>query len=257
MGERLKGKVAVVTGAGSGIGKATAERFAAEGAKVVVADVSGRQEAVAAAIGASAIAVRADVAQEADVAAMIAAAETAFGRLDILVNNAGISVGGDLHAATTEDWERCDAVNLRGVFFGMKHGISSMLKTGGGAVINTASAAGVVGIQGLSLYGAAKAGVVQMSKAAAMDYATRNIRINVVAPGTTWTGMVHGPLDSPPPPPEGPVFGTPMGRFGLPQEIAAGILFLASDDASFVTGIVLPVDGGFTVGSPGQFQPIE
>ena len=253
MGERLKDKVALITGAGSGIGKATAMLFAAEGAKVVCADLSGKQDEVAAAIGGGAIGVRANVAEEADVVAMIAAAEKAFGRLDILVNNAGVNTGGlvPLHEETADSWEFVQSVNLKGVFLGMKHGIVAMLRSGGGAIVNISSAAGLIGLKGLSLYGATKAGVIQMSKVAALDYATQNVRINVVCPGNTWTGMVHGPEEVPPPPPGFAVPGTPMDRWGLPKELAAAVLFLASDEASYVTGAVLPVDGGYAIGFPG------
>ena len=252
MGERLKGTVAVVTGAGSGIGKAVATLFAAEGAKVVCADVSGKEQGVAAAIGDAAVAVRADVAQEADVVAMIAAAEKAFGRLDILVNNAGVTSGlVRLHEETPESWDRIHSVNLKGVFLGMKHGVASMLASGGGAIVNISSAAGLIGLKGLSAYGASKAGVIQMSKAAALDYATDNIRINVVCPGNTWTGLVYGAEEIPPPPQGHCVPGTPMERWGLPQEIATAVLYLASDEASYVTGAVLPVDGGYAIGFPG------
>src|SRR5579871_5530938 len=156
---RLKNKIAVITGAGSGIGKATAKLFAAEGAKVICADISGKQDAVAAEIGAAAVSLQTDVAKEDDVRKMVATAEDKFGRLDILVNNAGF--GGPmapLHEQTAESWDRVQSVNVRGVFFGMKYGITSMLKTGGGAIVNTSSAVAMVGWKHHSIYGAAKAG---------------------------------------------------------------------------------------------------
>jgi NAD(P)-dependent dehydrogenase (short-subunit alcohol dehydrogenase family) len=255
MAERLQDKVAIVTGAGSGIGKATATLFAAEGAKLICADVSGKQENVAAAIGGGAVPVFVDVANEADVIAMVALAEKAFGRLDVLVNNAGVNTGGvvPLHEETSQSWERVQSINLKGVFLGMKYGITSMLRTGGGAIVNAASAAALVGLKGLSLYGATKAGVIQMSKAAALDYAGSDIRINVVCPGNTWTSIVFGQDQDPPPPPRGGfvVPGTPMDRWALPAEIAAAILFLASDEASYATGAVLAIDGGYAIGCPG------
>lgn len=251
---RLADKVAIITGAGSGMGKAMAEMFAKQGARLVLADISGKQEEVAATLGSAAIAVHANVAEEADVQSMIAAAEKNFGKLDILCNNAGFGGGmAPLHEQSTENWDRVHAVNLRGVFFGMKHGVISMLKSGGGAIVNTTSASGVVGWKGHSIYGAAKAGVNQMTRAAALDYAARNIRVNAIAPGTIWTGLVPASEQSPTPPPGGfRLPGIPMDRWGLASEIAAAALFLASDEASYITGVVLPVDGGYCIGFSGM-----
>jgi NAD(P)-dependent dehydrogenase (short-subunit alcohol dehydrogenase family) len=251
---RLKSKVAVITGAGSGMGKAMAEMFAAEGAKVVCADISGNQDAVAASIGPAAVAVRADVASEADIQNMIAVAESKFGRLDILINNAGF--GGEmkpLHEQTAASWDRVHAVNIRGVFFGMKYGVISMLKTGGGAIVNITSASGIVGWKHHSIYGAAKAGVNQLTRAAALDYAGSNIRINAVAPGTTWTGLVKRSVEFPEPPADAAVLpGVPLNRWGRARDIAAAALFLASDEAAYITGAVLPVDGGYSIGFSGM-----
>lgn len=251
---RFKDKVAVVTGAGSGVGKAVAEMLAAEGAKVVCTDISGQQDAVAKEIGDDAIGIHADVCSEDDIKAMIAAAETKFGRLDILVNNAGFGGGlTPLHEQTTERWDQIHAVNIRGVFLGMKHGIMSMLRTGGGTIVNVTSSSGVVGRKHHSVYGAAKAGVNQMTKAAALDYAKLGIRVNAVVPSSVWTGLVPMSKEFPEPPPGvGRPAGIPMDRWGLPREIAAGVLFLASDDASFVTGVLLPVDGGYCIGFSGM-----
>ena len=251
---RLAHKIAVITGAGSGMGKAMAQLFAAEGAKVVCADISGQQDEVAAGIGDAAIAVHADVADEASVRGMIAAAEQKFGRLDILVNNAGF--GGKmapLHEQSTETWDRIHAVNLRGVFLCMKYGIVSMLKSGGGSIVNIASAAGVVGWKHHSVYGAAKAGVNQLTKSGALDYAGHNIRVNAIEPGTIWTGLVAKSKDHPEPPPGvARLAGIPLDRWGLAREIAAAALFLASDEASYVTGVLLPVDGGYCIGFSGM-----
>lgn len=251
---RLTNKVAVITGAGSGMGKAMAEMFAREGARVICADISGAEDSVAAAIGTAAVPVRVDVAQEADVMNMIAVAERTFGRLDVLVNNAGF--GGEmkpLHEQTAQSWDRIHAVNIRGVFLGMKYGVSSMLKTGGGAIVNITSASGVVGWKHHSIYGAAKAGVNQLTRAAALDYANHNIRVNAVAPGTTWTGLVKQSRQYPEPPPGTPVLpGIPLNRWGLARDIAAAALFLASDEAAYITGMVLPVDGGYTIGFSGM-----
>jgi NAD(P)-dependent dehydrogenase (short-subunit alcohol dehydrogenase family) len=250
MTERLQGKIAVVTGAGSGMGRAIAEAFAAEGAKVVCVDITGQQEDVARAIGEPALPFGADVSVADDVRRMIAAVEERFGRLDILVNNAGISGGiGPFHEQDDETFDRVIAVNLRGVFLGMKHGIASMLRTGGGAIVNTASAAGLVGTPGLSAYGASKGGVVQLTKTAALEYARQNVRVNAICPGLVWTSMVPGSDGSRVPPPgTEPPAGMPMGRWGLDTEIAATAVFLASDEAGYLTGAALPVDGGYTAG---------
>ncbi len=251
---RLENKVAVITGAGSGMGKAMAELFAAEGARVVCADISGEQDGVSASIGDAAIAVHCDVSQEVDIKRMIATTEERFGRLDILCNNAGFG-GGMMALAdqSLENWDRVHAVNIRGVFLCMKHGITSMLKSGGGAIVNTGSASAVVGWKHHSIYGAAKAGVHQMTKAAALDYAKENIRVNAIAPGTMWTGLVPASKDNPIPPADGfRLPGIPMDRWGTAKDIANAALFLASDEANYITGVILPVDGGYCIGFSGM-----
>ena len=241
---RLAGKVAVITGAGSGIGRATAVLFAREGARVVCADRSERQKETATEIGSSAIAVHADVARSDDVRGMVDTAVREFGRLDILFNNAGF---GGPHKPITElaedTFDDLIAVNLKGVFLGLKYGIPAMLATGGGSVINTASASGLVGWKGLGGYAAAKGGVVQLTKSAALDFATAGVRVNAICPGMTWTGLADGGSGAAPPPDLRPP--QPMGRWGLPDELAAAALFLASDESSFVTGAAIPVDGGY------------
>jgi NAD(P)-dependent dehydrogenase (short-subunit alcohol dehydrogenase family) len=200
------------------------------------------------------VAAHVDVSVEADVQRMIALAEDRFGKLDVLYNNAGF--GGPmspLHEQTAETWDLVHDTNLKAVFVGMKYGIPAMLRNGGGSIVSTASAAGLVGMKGHSVYGAAKAGVIQLTRAAALDYADRNIRVNAICPGFFWTGLVKGaretgtvgkepPAGAYPAPP-----GVPMKRWGTASEIAAAALFLASDESSFVTGVALPVDGGLVV----------
>lgn len=250
MAGRLAGKIAVITGAGSGMGRAIAEAFAAQGAKVLCADITGKQEDVARSIGGQASALHVEVSQSADIQRMIAEAVQRFGRLDILVNNAGIGgMMGQLHELDEAEFDRIIAVNLRGVFLGMKYGIAAMLETGGGTIVNMASAGGLAGAPGLSGYCASKGGVVMLTKTAALEYAQQNIRVNAICPGLIWTPMVPGqdgsrvPPEGTPPPP-----GMPMGRWGLDTEIAATAVFLASDEAGYLTGVALPVDGAFTAG---------
>lgn len=254
MAGRLQDKVAVITGAGSGMGKAMAEIFAREGAKLVLADISGKQDEVAAAVGNGAVGVHADVSNEADVQNMIRTAEEKFGRLDVLCNNAGF--GGPmapLHEQSVEIWDKVHATNIKGAFLGMKYGIISMLKTGGGSIVNTTSASGVVGWKHHSVYGSAKAGVNQLTKTAALDYSDKGIRINAIAPGTMWTGLVEASKQYDTPPENYPVLaGIPMGRWGLARDIANAALYLASDEAAYVTGVILPVDGGYCIGFSGM-----
>lgn len=246
MAGRLAGKVAVITGAGSGIGRASAALFAQEGAKVICADRSGEQESTAADIGDAALPVHVDVSVSADVRNMVATAERHFGKLDILFNKAGF--GGPkrpITEQTEEDYDNVLAVNLKGVFLGMKYGIAAMLRSGGGSVVNTASAAGLVGWKDNAVYGAAKGGVIQMTKAAALEYADQRVRVNAICPGMTWTGLVPAAQNHALPPADAPVPPQPMRRWGLPTELAAAALFLAGDESSFITGVALPVDGGY------------
>ncbi|MFM5906939.1 MAG: SDR family NAD(P)-dependent oxidoreductase [Novosphingobium sp.] len=254
MAGRLAGKSAIITGAGSGMGKAMAHRFTQEGAQVLLADISGQQDAVAAAIGSAASAIHCDVADEAQVQALIAAGEERFGKIDVLCNNAGFGGGmAPLHKQSAEHWDRIHAVNVRGVFLCIKYGVIAMLKSGGGSIVNTGSASAVVGWKHHSVYASAKAGVHQLTKIAALDYADRNIRVNAIAPGTMWTGLVAASADHDVPPEGYPVLaGIPMNRWGTAMDIANAALYFASDEAAYVTGVILPVDGGYSIGFSGM-----
>ncbi len=242
---RLEKKIAVVTGAGSGMGRAIVERFCAEGAKVVAVDVSGLEDDVANEGGDDCIACRADVSQSADVERAIAMAVDKWGRLDIICNNAGIQGPIALTADYLEDdWDRVLAVNLKGVFLGMKYAIPAMLKNGGGSIVNTSSMAALVAFPMLPAYSASKGGVSCLTRLTAAEYAGQGIRVNAILPGAIDTGMTRNmPKDYI----DGAVAATLMGRIGQPQEIANLALFLASDEASFITGTETQVDGGYTL----------
>lgn len=246
MAGRLQGKVAVVTGAGSGMGAAIARRFVGEGANVVAVDVSGAQDGVAASIGDGCLGFAADVSESAAVQAMLNAAVERFGRLDILCNNAGIQGPLALTADYPEDaWDRILAVNLKGVFLGMKYAIPLMLETAGkGAIVNTSSMAALVAFPQLPAYSASKGGVSVLTRQTAAEYADKNIRVNGILPGAIDTGMTRGmPADYL----KGAIDATLIGRIGTPDEIANLALFLASDEASFITGTLTAVDGGYTL----------
>jgi NAD(P)-dependent dehydrogenase (short-subunit alcohol dehydrogenase family) len=251
-GRSLSGKVAFVTGAGSGIGRATAVAFARAGADVAVvnrgqegADEAARQVKE---VGEGALAVRADVSRAEDVRRATEETISGFGRLDFAFNNAGIeekiSATADIEV---EEWDRVIGVNLRGVFLAMKYQIPQMLRQGGGAIVNSGSVSGLVGDQGVAAYTASKHGVVGLTKTAALDYAASNIRINAVCPGATETPMLQrlsgGTRESR----ERMLSLEPIGRLAKPEEIANVVVWLCSDGASYVTGHALAVDGGFTI----------
>jgi len=243
MGE-LNGKVAVITGAGSGMAKASVKVFVREGANVVAADVSGAEKDTAAEVGGGVLPVHCDVTQEADVEAVMRAAVEEFGRLDAVLNVAGIADGIMLVDVTMEQYDRLMDVDLRGVFLGLKHGIRTMLECGnGGAIVNWSSIGGLNASPATGVYSAAKAGVISVTKTAAIEYARKNIRVNCVCPGYVKTEGMGAGLDSYP----GAADGTPMKRLGQAHEIAEVAAFLCSDRASFVTGAVIPVDGGRSV----------
>jgi len=258
---QLTGKVAIITGAASGMGRAASLLFAREGARVVLADLNiaggeatAAEASAAAAGGARCVFQRTDVSAEADVEALVARALSEFGRLDIMFNNAGIGGAvGPLEFISVEDWDRTQNVCLRGVFLGIKHAIAPMRAAGGGSIISTASIAGIDGYSNLHAYCAAKAGVVNLTRSASIDLACDMIRVNAIAPGGVSTPILYG---------GGGVFGgsketadaalvhaQPLPIAGQPEDIAQAALFLASDAARFITGHTLVVDGGATAGA--------
>jgi NAD(P)-dependent dehydrogenase (short-subunit alcohol dehydrogenase family) len=244
------GKVALITGGNAGIGRATAIEFAKHGAKVVI---TGRREkegheviAEIKAIGGDAIFVKTDVSKESDVEAMIKQTLETFGRLDFAFNNAGVEETlTPLANQTEETYDQIMDINVKGVWLSLKHEIPAMLKSGGGAIVNNSSIGGLVGFAMAPIYVASKHAVVGLTKAVALEYAKQNVRVNAVAPGTIETRMFRD-VASAPEVRQMLESATPIGRVGQPEEIAGAVVWLCSDGASFITGQILPIDGGYT-----------
>jgi len=251
---QLDGKAAVITGGASGMGRAAALLFSREGARVVLADLNaaGGEAAAkeASEAGQRCVFQRTDVTAEADIAALVARALSEFGRLDVMFNNAGIGGAlGPLEGISVEDWDRTQAVCLRGVFLGIKHAVAPMRAQGGGAIISTASIAGIDGFANLHAYCAAKAGVVNLTRSAALEYAHEKIRVNCIAPGGVSTPILAlGGAFNKAATDVALVNAQPLPIAGQPEDIAQAALFLASDASRFVTGHCLVVDGGATAG---------
>jgi len=237
----LDDKVAVITGAGSGMAKASVKVFVREGAKVVAADFSGSEKDTAAEVGHGVLPVHCDVTSEADVEALMQAAISEFGRVDIVCNVAGIADAALIADVTMAHYDKTMDVDLRGVLLGMKHGIRAMRATGGGAIVNWSSIGGLNAAPYTGIYSAAKAGVIALTKAAAVEYGSKGIRVNAVCPGFIHTeGMGAHPEHMP-----GILEKAALNRGGQAEEVAEVAAFLASDRASFVTGVSIPVDGGW------------
>jgi NAD(P)-dependent dehydrogenase (short-subunit alcohol dehydrogenase family) len=252
---KLHGRVALVTGGGSGIGRAASERFASQGAAVAVVDLraDAAEETVAkiAAEGGRALPVAADVAVGAEVDAAVARTLDTWGRLDVLYNNAGVNSRGSVADATEDDWDRCFSVNVKGTFLCSRAAVPHLAAGGVGAIVNQGSVAALVGVPNFAAYCAAKGAVVALTRSMAIDLAPRGVRVNAICPGTVFTPLMEpllrargdGDLQA------GLARTTakyPIGRLGTPEEIARVALFLAGDDASFVTGSIVTADGGMT-----------
>lgn len=249
---KLDGKAAIITGAASGIGRATAILFAKEGARLTLGDVDPKGQSVAdeiAKAGGAAIFVKTDVSNPEEVQALVRTSVDTYGRLDIMFNNAGIEGEQRFTAdCSVENWDRVLAVNLKGVFLGMKYAIPEMLKNGGGVIVNTASTAGLTGYPSLPAYSASKGGVIQLTKTAALEYARKGIRVNCICPGGIFTPLVERFTAGLPQEQIQKMveMAHPIGRFGTPEEVARLALYLASDDSSFCTGAPFIIDGGMT-----------
>src|SRR5215218_507560 len=250
---RFAGKVAFVTGAGSGIGRATAIAFATEGADVVLADIdaAGNEETarLASEHGGQVLAVKCDVTSSSDIQAAISQTVEEFGRLDIAFNNAGIEQPPAALVDISEDeWSRVLDIDLRSAFLCMKYEIPAMLENGGGSIVNTSSGAGVIGIRGQAAYVAAKHGLIGLTKSAALEYAAQGVRVNAICPGIIETPMMHRFSGGTPEGRARVIGQEPVGRMGSPEEIASAVLWLSSDLGAFATGHAMVIDGGQTVG---------
>jgi NAD(P)-dependent dehydrogenase (short-subunit alcohol dehydrogenase family) len=260
---RLDGKVAVITGGASGMGESTARLFVGEGARVVIGDMQREKgEAVAASIGNACKFVATDVASGEDVRSLVRAAVDTFGKLDIMYNNAGIGGGeGSIVDCSEETFDRIIAVDLKGVWLGMKHALPYLIANGGGSIITTASVSGIMGMPGQGAYGSAKGGVMQLTRVCAIENAANGVRANCICPGGTLTPILYANPALPAPiDPEqvraGLTRAQPIPRAGLPEDIANAALWLASDESSFVTGQAIVVDGGWTA-SARQTYPAQ
>jgi len=252
MAKSLEGKVALVTGGGSGIGRSTAIAFSREGAKVVVADIQAEGGNGTVRIikksGGNAVFVKTDVSKAKEVEALVKKAVEAYGKIDCAFNNAGIEgTQGPTGECAEENWDRTISINLKGIWLCMKYELSQMLKQGKGVIVNTASIAGLVGFTNLPAYCASKGGVIQLTKTAALEYAKSNIRINAVCPGVIKTPMIDRFTKGSKEAEAAFAAGEPVGRLGTPEEIAEAVVWLCSDKASFVTGHPMVVDGGWVV----------
>jgi meso-butanediol dehydrogenase/(S,S)-butanediol dehydrogenase/diacetyl reductase len=248
---KLDSRIAVITGAGSGIGEATAKLFASEGARVVIVDIDDKGgQRVAGEIGPAALFRNTDVSDPVQVEAMVKSTAERFGRLDVLFNNAYATTLAPLGEMSVEAWHKTISVTLSGVFYGMRFALPQMVAQGGGAIVNTASISGLAGDYHAGAYNAAKAGVVNLTRTAAIEYARKNIRVNAVCPGMVATpAVLNGFIANSRNPERVRKLNDechPIGRMGQPEEIARVVLFLASDDASFMTGSIVVADGGVT-----------
>ena len=252
MAGRLEGKVALVTGAGSGIGKETAKRFASEGATVAAADLRGEAaKATAAELGGEAIGLEVDVTRTASIRPAVEEVVARFGGLDVVVNNAGVTIVGTAHEMDEDDWDKELDTNLKSIYLVSKVAWPHLVARGGGAILQTASVAGIWAIPADAAYCASKAGAIMLSKCMALDGAKDGIRVNCVCPGFIDTPMIEGYFNDQPDPAASRAFAEsmhPLGRLGKPRDIAEAFVYLASDDASWVTGTALVVDGGLISG---------
>jgi NAD(P)-dependent dehydrogenase (short-subunit alcohol dehydrogenase family) len=251
---RLENKIAIITGGGDGIGQSTAVLFAKEGASVVIADIDPKRGKktvdMIKDVDGESMFVEVDIAKEDSVKNMVKEVIDAYGRIDILVNSAAIFVEATVLDTSVEDWDNIMAVNLRGMFLCCKYVIPEMIKAGKGSIVNIGSEAGITGFKNQTAYDTSKGGVVNMTRCLALDFAEHNIRANCVCPGTTETPMVKKAIEIAPDPAKArrSFEARPLLRLGRPEEIAAGILYLASDESPYATGAILSIDGGKTAG---------